>query len=87
MKKKTYILFKVHYELCKVLKCLGQMDPASPVFDFLYLGSEWNASNLEVSLSDPFHFYTDPFPWIPNADPIPNPTILFSFYTFFLAKI
>ena len=27
----------------------GQMDPASKVFDFLYLGSEWNASNLEVS--------------------------------------
>ena len=26
---------------------LGQMDPASKIFDFLYLGSEWNASNLE----------------------------------------
>ena len=24
------------------------MDPASRIFDFLYLGSEWNASNLEV---------------------------------------
>ena len=23
------------------------MDPASKIFDFLYLGSEWNASNLE----------------------------------------
>jgi len=31
----------------EILLILGQMDPASAVFDFLYLGSEWNASNLE----------------------------------------
>ncbi|XP_023321112.1 protein phosphatase Slingshot homolog 2 [Eurytemora carolleeae] len=31
----------------EILLILGQMDPASKVFDFLYLGSEWNASNLE----------------------------------------
>ena len=26
---------------------IGQMDPASMILDYLYLGSEWNASNLE----------------------------------------
>ena len=26
---------------------LGQMDAATRIFDYLYLGSEWNASNLE----------------------------------------
>ncbi len=26
---------------------LRQMDSPSQIFDFLYLGSEWNASNLE----------------------------------------
>ena len=31
----------------EILIILGQMDPASRIFDFLYLGSEWNASNLE----------------------------------------
>ena len=31
----------------EVLLIFGQMDPASKIFDFLYLGSEWNASNLE----------------------------------------
>ena len=31
----------------EILLILGQMDQASKVFDFLYLGSEWNASNLE----------------------------------------
>ena len=31
----------------EILLILGQMDPASKIFDFLYLGSEWNASNLE----------------------------------------
>jgi len=31
----------------EILLILGQMDPASRIFDFLYLGSEWNASNLE----------------------------------------
>ena len=31
----------------EILLILGQMDPASKIFDFLYLGSEWNTSNLE----------------------------------------
>ena len=31
----------------EILLILGQMDPASKIFEFLYLGSEWNASNLE----------------------------------------
>lgn len=31
----------------EMLLILGQMDKASHIFDYLYLGSEWNASNLE----------------------------------------
>ena len=31
----------------EILVILGQMDPASKILDYLYLGSEWNASNLE----------------------------------------
>ena len=31
----------------EILIILGQMDPASRIEDYLYLGSEWNASNLE----------------------------------------
>ncbi len=31
----------------EMLVILGQMDPASKITDYLYLGSEWNASNLE----------------------------------------
>jgi len=31
----------------EILLILGQMDSASKIFDFMYLGSEWNASNLE----------------------------------------
>ena len=31
----------------EMLTILGQMDGASKIFDNLYLGSEWNASNLE----------------------------------------
>ena len=31
----------------EILVILGQMDPASRIQDYLYLGSEWNASNLE----------------------------------------
>ena len=31
----------------EILIILGQMDPASRIQDYLYLGSEWNASNLE----------------------------------------
>ncbi len=26
---------------------MGQMEAASRIFDYLYLGTEWNASNLE----------------------------------------
>ena len=31
----------------EMLLILGQLDSPSQVFDFLYLGSEWNASNLD----------------------------------------
>ncbi|KAM8960678.1 protein phosphatase Slingshot homolog 1 [Pelodytes ibericus] len=31
----------------EMLQIVGQMDKASLIFDYLYLGSEWNASNLE----------------------------------------
>jgi hypothetical protein len=31
----------------EMLNILGQMDSPSKILDFLYLGSEWNASNLE----------------------------------------
>merc|ERR1719430_1921381 len=31
----------------EILLILGQMDPASKILDFMYLGSEWNASDLE----------------------------------------
>ena len=31
----------------EMLKILGQMDTATQIFDYLYLGSEWNASNFE----------------------------------------
>ncbi|XP_026875879.2 protein phosphatase Slingshot homolog 1 [Electrophorus electricus] len=31
----------------EMLLILDQMDKATPIFDHLYLGSEWNASNLE----------------------------------------
>ncbi|KAJ1092932.1 hypothetical protein NDU88_006042 [Pleurodeles waltl] len=31
----------------EMLLILGQMDKPTPIFDYLYLGSEWNASNLE----------------------------------------
>lgn len=31
----------------EMLTILGQMDTATKIFDYLYLGSEWNASNLE----------------------------------------
>lgn len=31
----------------EMLKILGQMDESSQIFDYLYLGSEWNASNFE----------------------------------------
>nr|XP_061800602.1 protein phosphatase Slingshot homolog 1-like [Nerophis lumbriciformis] len=31
----------------ETLVILGQMDKATPIFDHIYLGSEWNASNLE----------------------------------------
>ena len=31
----------------EILVILGQMDPASKILDYLYLGSEWNASHLD----------------------------------------
>lgn len=31
----------------EMLTILGQMDAATEVFDHVFLGSEWNASNLE----------------------------------------
>lgn len=31
----------------EMITIMGQMDKATKIFDFLYLGSEWNASNLE----------------------------------------
>ena len=31
----------------EILLILGQMDPASKILEYLYLGSEWNASNLD----------------------------------------
>ena len=31
----------------EILIILGQMDPASAILDYLFLGSEWNASNLD----------------------------------------
>ncbi|CAG2158651.1 unnamed protein product [Oppiella nova] len=54
-----YIRTKIERELGKdlsqyksfideeMLKILGQMDESSQIFDYLYLGSEWNASNFE----------------------------------------
>ena len=48
----------------EMLKILGQMDTATQIFEYLYLGSEWNASNLEelklkgfVALSSLPHFH------------------------------
>lgn len=31
----------------EMLTILGQMDAATEILEYLYLGSEWNASNLE----------------------------------------
>jgi protein phosphatase slingshot len=31
----------------EMLVILGQMDAPTEIFDHVYLGSEWNASNLE----------------------------------------
>ena len=30
-----------------MLESFGQMDPSTPILPYLYLGSEWNASNLD----------------------------------------
>ncbi|GFN76842.1 protein phosphatase slingshot [Plakobranchus ocellatus] len=38
--------FKSYFDE-EVMRILGQMDEPSEILDFLYLGSEWNASNLE----------------------------------------
>ena len=34
----------------EMLTILGQMDAPTQIFDHVYLGSEWNASNLEELL-------------------------------------
>lgn len=31
----------------EMIRILGQMDESSQIFDYLYLGSEWNASNFD----------------------------------------
>ena len=31
----------------EIIRILGQMDSATQILPYLYLGSEWNASNLE----------------------------------------
>ena len=31
----------------QMFEIMGQMDAPSKILDYLYLGSEWNASNLE----------------------------------------
>ena len=31
----------------QMIVIMGQMDAASQIFDYLFLGTEWNASNLE----------------------------------------
>jgi protein phosphatase slingshot len=36
-----------HFIDQEMLTILGQMDAATEVFDHVFLGSEWNASNLE----------------------------------------
>ena len=42
----------------EILLILGQMDPASKILDYLYLGSEWNASNLdELRQNNITHIY------------------------------
>ncbi|KAH9525761.1 hypothetical protein Btru_002296 [Bulinus truncatus] len=38
--------FKSYFDE-EVMRILGQMDEPSKILDYLYLGSEWNASNLE----------------------------------------
>jgi len=30
-----------------MIMIMGQMEPASQIFDYMYLGTEWNASNIE----------------------------------------
>lgn len=31
----------------EMIKIMGQMEESSKILDYLYLGSEWNASNFE----------------------------------------
>lgn len=37
-----------------MITIMGQMDRASRIFDYMYLGTEWNASNLEELESNKF---------------------------------
>uniref|UniRef100_A0A0B7AVJ1 protein-serine/threonine phosphatase n=2 Tax=Arion vulgaris TaxID=1028688 RepID=A0A0B7AVJ1_9EUPU len=43
--------FKSYFDE-EMMRILGQMDKPSEILDFLYLGSEWNASNLEELLAN-----------------------------------
>lgn len=58
----------------EMIKIMGQMEESSKILDYLYLGSEWNASNFEelkgkgyvchsrrvwpIDYRDAFHFHT-----------------------------
>lgn len=42
----SLIEFKSYFDE-EVMRILGQMDEPSKILDYLYLGSEWNASNLD----------------------------------------
>ena len=38
----------------EMLVILGQMEKPSQIFDYLYLGNEWNASNYDELMSNEF---------------------------------
>lgn len=40
----------------EMLIILGQMDKPSQIFDYLYLGTEWNASNWDELRTNKFDF-------------------------------
>jgi protein phosphatase slingshot len=45
----------------EMLVILGQMDAPTEIFDHVYLGSEWNASNLEELQRNGLVLFTDNF--------------------------
>jgi len=47
-----------HFIDQEMLTILGQMDAATEVFDHVFLGSEWNASNLEELQKNGYAFYS-----------------------------